>query len=234
VTDVSSARINADFALRVVDRAADARWRSSPLPGVDRRMLDRIGGEVARATSIVRYAPGSRFSRHVHGGGEEFFVLDGVFSDEAGDCPAGTYVRNPPGTSHAPFSVPGCTIFVKLWQFEAGDTEPVRMETRQAEWPPLSADGRAVLRLHAYRSIVTSLERWAPDARPVLAADPGGREVLVLEGSLQDEDGEYPPLTWIRDPTDGRRSSSAGPAGALVFVKTGHLCAHWLPLPPEA
>lgn len=227
----SPSRVNADFTRRVVDRAADACWRASPMPGVERRMLDRIGGEVARATSIVRYAPGSRFSRHVHGGGEEFLVLEGVFSDEAGDCPAGTYVRNPPGTSHAPFSVPGCTIFVKLWQFEAGDTEPVRLETRQAAWPPCAADGRSVLRLHAHGGIVTSLERWAANARPQRRVDPGGEELLVLEGSLHDESGDYPALTWIRHPPRGRPSPWAGPQGALVFVKTGHLGAHWLPLP---
>ena len=75
--------------------------------GVDRRPLDRIGEEVARATSIVRYAPGSRFSAHTHGGGEEFIVLDGVFQDEHGDYPPGTYVRNPPGTRHTPGSEPG-------------------------------------------------------------------------------------------------------------------------------
>jgi anti-sigma factor ChrR (cupin superfamily) len=230
----SSFRIHADFAVPVVERLADAEWRQSPMPGVERRMLDRIGGEVARATSIVRYAPDSRFSRHVHGGGEEFLVLEGVFSDEAGDCPVGTYVRNPPGTSHAPFSVPGCTIFVKLWQFQRGDTEPVRIDTRQVTWPPGTADGRAVLTLHVYGGIVTSLERWAPGARPSRAVAPGGEEMLVLEGSLHDAEGDYPPLTWIRRPDSSLRAPSAGPDGALVFVKTGHLGADWLPLPAGA
>jgi hypothetical protein len=59
-------------------------------------MLDRIGDEVARATSIVRYAPASHFSPHVHDGGEEFLVLEGTFQDEHGDYPVGSYVRNPP------------------------------------------------------------------------------------------------------------------------------------------
>src|SRR5689334_19491242 len=106
-------RLNADFAKRVAVHAAP--WTPSPMPGVARRMLDRLGDEVARATSIVRYAPGSSFSPHVHGGGEEFLVLDGVFSDEHGDCPAGTYVRNPPTSAHTPGTAAGCTIFVKLW-----------------------------------------------------------------------------------------------------------------------
>ena len=66
--------INADFSQRVVVHAAQLPWVPSPMAGVERRMLDRIGDEVARATSIVRYAPGSQFSPHTHGGGEEFLV----------------------------------------------------------------------------------------------------------------------------------------------------------------
>lgn len=110
--------INADFASRAAVHAGRLDWTPSPLPGVDRRMLDRVGEEVARATSIVRYAPGSHFSPHTHGGGEEFLVLDGVFQDEHGDFPVGTYVRNPPTSRHTPGSTAGCTIFVKLWQFD--------------------------------------------------------------------------------------------------------------------
>ena len=118
--------LNADFSKRVVVHAAQEPWVASPMPGVDRRMLDRIGDEVARATSIVRYAPGSAFSAHTHTGGEEFLVLEGVFQDEHGDYPAGTYVRNPPTSSHTPGAADGCTIFVKLWQFDLADRTEVR------------------------------------------------------------------------------------------------------------
>lgn len=106
-------QVNADFEQRAVMRPADARWQPSPLPGVERWMLDRVGSEVARATSLVRYAPGSRFERHVHGGGEEILVLDGVFSDHNGDHAAGVYLRNPPGSAHEPRSREGCLLFVK-------------------------------------------------------------------------------------------------------------------------
>ena len=95
--------------------------------GVDRRMLDRIGGETTRATTIVRYAPQSSFSQHVHDGGEEFIVLEGVFQDEHGDYPAGSYIRNPPTSSHTPSSEPGCVIFVKLWQFDLADRTPFKI-----------------------------------------------------------------------------------------------------------
>src|SRR5271166_3471905 len=100
-----------------------------PIAGVERRMLDRIGAEVARATTIVRYAPGSSFSTHTHDGGEEFLVLEGVFSDEHGDFPAGSYIRNPPTSRHTPGSAPGCTIFVRLWQFDPNDRTQVRVDT---------------------------------------------------------------------------------------------------------
>ena len=128
--------LNSDFRTRAAVHAARLNWTPSPIPGVDRRMLDRIGDEVARATSIVRYAPHSRFSAHTHGGGEEFLVLDGVFQDEHGDYPTGTYVRNPPTTSHTPGSEPGCTLFVKLWQFDPDDREPVRVDTSGLSFAP--------------------------------------------------------------------------------------------------
>jgi anti-sigma factor ChrR (cupin superfamily) len=89
--------LHSDFTRRVAVHAAQLPWVASPMAGVERRMLDRIGDEVARATSIVRYAPGSHFSSHTHGGGEEFLVLEGVFEDEtASSRPAPTSATHPP------------------------------------------------------------------------------------------------------------------------------------------
>src|SRR5262245_5377064 len=68
-------RINADFTKRASVHAGTSGWVQSPMPGVERRMLDRVGDEVARAMSIVRCAPGTAFSPHTHPGGEEFLVL---------------------------------------------------------------------------------------------------------------------------------------------------------------
>src|SRR5215475_11914183 len=128
--------LNSDFAARAAVHTAQLKWTPSPIPGVDRRMLDRIGEEVARATSIVRYASRSRFSPHTHDGGEEFLVLDGVFHDEHGNYPAGTYVRNPPGSSHSPRTAPGCTIFVKLRQMREDETRRVVIDTAAGAWQP--------------------------------------------------------------------------------------------------
>jgi anti-sigma factor ChrR (cupin superfamily) len=137
--------LNADFTKRAVVHAVTLDWKASPMPGVERRMLDRIGDEVARATTIVHYAPESQFTQHVHGGGEEFLGLEGVFQDEHGDFPAGTYVRNPPQSSHTPGSKPGCTMLVKLWQFDLADRTHVRLDTNQMA--PLDAKERDGVKL---------------------------------------------------------------------------------------
>ena len=120
--------LNSDFTQRVLVHSQELEWVDSPMQGVQRRMLDRIGDEVARATTIVKYDPGSHFSPHVHTGGEEFLVLDGVFQDEHGDFPVGSYIRNPPESRHTPGSEPGCVIFVKLWQFDPDDRTHVRLQ----------------------------------------------------------------------------------------------------------
>jgi anti-sigma factor ChrR (cupin superfamily) len=223
---MDSLRINADFDQRVVVPAPHAdSWVDSPLPGVRRHRLDRIGAEVARATSIVSYAPGSHFAAHRHDGGEEYLVLEGTFSDESGDHPAGTYVRNPPGSSHAPFSREGCTLFVKLWQFSPGDTQPVRIQTAEAAWRPGLVPGLSVMPLHEFDGISTALVRWAPNTRFNAHSHPGGEEILVLQGLFRDEHGEYPAGTWIRSPRGSRHAPFTGAEGALIYVKVGLLGA---------
>lgn len=223
-------QLHDDMTLRVTALPADAQWTPSPLAGVERRMLDRSGGEVARATSIVRYAPGARFDRHVHGGGEEILVLEGVFSDESGDHPAGTYLRNPPGSAHAPFSREGCVLFVKLWQFTAGDTAPLRLDTRAGEWRQGLVPGLTVLPLHSHDGIDTALVRWAPHTRFQPHTHPGGEEILVLQGVFSDEWGHYPQGSWLRSPRWSQHAPFTEAEGALILVKVGHLGATFLAL----
>ncbi|MBE0612948.1 MAG: cupin domain-containing protein [Burkholderiales bacterium] len=225
--------LNSDFAQRVVQGAHEAAWTASPLPGVERRMLDRIGAEVARATSIVRYAANSHFDRHVHGGGEEILVMEGVFSDERGDYPAGSYLRNPPGSSHAPFSRAGCTLFVKLWQFAPDDMQPVRIDTASAAWHAGLVAGLTVMPLHEHDGVSTALVRWAPHTRFSAHTHPGGEEILVLEGVFRDEDGDYPAGTWLRSPRGSRHTPYTGAEGALIYVKVGAIGANFMRLPAQ-
>lgn len=215
-------RINADFSERIVLRPQDREWVPSPMAGVERQMLDRIGEEVARATSIVRYAPESFFNEHTHGGGEEFLVLEGVFSDEYGDYPPGTYVRNPIGSKHVPFSKDGCTIFVKLHQFDAGDTEQKVIDTSAASFVAGTTPGLSVLPLHTYGTENCALVRWAPGTKFLPHKHWGGEEILVLEGTFQDEHGDYPAGTWLRGPHLSDHTPWSD-EGCLIYVKTGHL-----------
>ena len=214
--------VNADFNARVAIDARNMPWMASPQAGVERKMLDRVGDEVARATSIVRYAPGSVFAPHTHELGEEFLVLTGTFEDDQGAYPAGTYVRNPPGSRHRPFSTAGCEIFVKLRQFQAGDDARVVIATSQAAFRPGLVPGLTVLPLHEYGSEHVALVRWAPGTRFQAHTHWGGEEILVLEGTFSDEYGDYPAGSWLRNPHLSRHQPFSD-EGCLIYVKVGHL-----------
>ncbi|MGC3940119.1 cupin domain-containing protein [Roseobacter sp. EG26] len=212
--------LNADFTQRVVVHSDQMPWQASPMPGVDRRMLDRIGGEVARATTIVRYAPESQFSAHTHTGGEEFIVLDGVFQDEHGDYPAGTYVRNPPTTSHTPGSVSGCTIFVKLWQFDMADRNQFRKD--MAGELTTATNGIAQAILHQDERETVSYVVLDTGAHLALEAE-GGIEVLMIDGTMSESGEKLEKGSWLRLPEGAALSAIAGSQGAKVWIKSGHL-----------
>lgn len=215
-------QIRSDFAARAVVRPGDEPFVASPLPGVERLMLDRDGGEVARATTIVRYAPQSRFSAHLHDRGEEFLVLDGVFADEHGAYPAGTYVRNPPGSRHAPYSDAGCTLFVKLRQFAPEDLARIVIDTNCAGWRAGLVPGLGVMPLHEFGAEHVALVRWAAGSVFEPHGHPGGEELFVLEGTFEDEHGVYPKGSWLRSPPMSRHHRLTK-EGCTILVKVGHL-----------
>ena len=215
-------QINADMQQRVVVDCTAVPWQPSPLPGVERRPLERMGAESGRATSIVRYAPGSSFKPHRHPQGEEILVLEGTFADEHGSYPAGTWLKNPPGTSHAPSSPEGCLLFVKLCHLTDADTNTCATDTRTGEWRPGLVGGLQVLPLDSVGGTHTSLVRWAPGTRFTPHRHMGGEEILVLEGVFQDEFGNYPAGTWIRSP-HGSVHAPFSESGCLIYVKVGHL-----------
>ena len=214
--------INADLNQRAVIDTEAMDWMPSPLAGVERRMLDRHGAESGRATSLVRFAPGSAFDPHGHPEGEEFLVLDGVFSDETGDFGAGSYVRNPPGSRHKPHSEPGCTIFVKLCQMDPDDRETVHVDTNAAPWQPGPTPGYEIMPLFARGPERVALIRWSGAFEFPRHDHPGGEEILVLDGTLEDEHGQYPRGTWIRNPP-GSAHSAFGRQPGKILLKTGHL-----------
>ncbi|HMO45430.1 MAG TPA: cupin domain-containing protein [Rubrivivax sp.] len=211
--------VNADFSLRAAVVPQQYQWVASPQPGVERVMLDRLGAETGRATSIVRYASGSSFPQHRHSGGEEILVLGGTFSEGSDHYPAGWYLRNPPGSSHRPFSDEGATLFVKLCQMRADETQQVRIDTRDASrW--IVRDGRQSCPLFAGRGEQVSIERLAPSAG-VFSRRVEGAEMLVLEGSLHEGAMRYDPGSWIRLPAGQYPAFIAGSAGAAVYLRIG-------------
>lgn len=213
-------KLNADFEKRVVVHSDRMEWMASPMPGVERRMLDRIGGEVARATTIVRFAAGSKFSEHTHTGGEEFIVLDGVFQDEHGDFPEGTYVRNPPTTAHTPGSETGCTIFVKLWQFDMDDRKQFRKNMFDEPGTTVNGVGTALLHQDDHETVTFSrIEGGAT----LNNSDAGGIEMLVIDGAVEEGGETLGKGAWLRLPEGQSLAATSHDGGAKVWIKTGHL-----------
>jgi hypothetical protein len=211
-------RLNDDLSVRTAIRAAGMDWTPSPAAGVDRRMLYRVGDEIARATSIVRFAPESRFPLHTHGGGEEILVLEGVFSDEIGDYPAGSYLRNPPDTAHAPGSREGCILFVKLWQFRADDDAIVML--RPEDIAAREATGGAVL--FDSSSETVRIRHWPPGAEIDLP-NSQGLELFSLSGSMEAEGEIFEALSWFRLPPPQSFRARAGSDGVRLWFKQGPL-----------
>jgi quercetin dioxygenase-like cupin family protein len=215
-------RLHDDLRVRTLVHAGTMDWVASPAAGVQRRMLFRIGDEKARATSIVRYAPGSRFARHGHAGGEEFLVLDGVFQDETGDFPAGSYVRNPPGTAHEPGSAPGCTILVKLWQFDAYDRARVVRRPGEGDtlFPRPGVKSSVLLFEGAGERVIA--EDWQSGAE-VGIDNPHGLEVFVVDGGFAEGGDTLTRWSWLRLPAGTPVRAHVGPDGARVWYKAAPL-----------
>jgi anti-sigma factor ChrR (cupin superfamily) len=213
--------IRADFSVRAVVTPDDYQWSPAPQPGVERVMLDRKGDEKARATSLVSYAPGSVFPSHPHPGGEEILVLDGTFSDADGDYPAGWYLRNPPGSQHAPFSAAGTLLFVKLWQMPESERRAVRVDTRIASlW--VTQGQRLICPLFKSGDEHVSLQKLSPTAR-VLTGPVDGAEILVLAGDVREGDLRYATGSWLRLPAGDYSALVAGDGGATIYLKAGPL-----------
>lgn len=212
---------NLDFSKRVVINSDKLEWINSPSAGVLRKPLARSEQINGHITSIVSYAPGSNFSEHKHPFGEEIYVLEGVFSDETGDYPKGSYIRNPPGSKHKPFSVEGCVIFVKLNQFNSQDLLQVNINCAEIPW--LAGVGELQVKpLHSFETEGVALVKWPANETFQPHRHFGGEEVLVLSGEFKDEHGVYPTNTWIRSPHLSEHFPYVTQE-TVILVKTGHL-----------
>ena len=218
---ISPINLNMNFEQRVVINTNDQEWLPSPKPGVSRKPLAREEAEQGHATSIVKYNAGASFSEHDHPLGEEIFVLEGTFSDQTGDHPAGTYIRNPKGFVHAPYSKNGCVLFVKLHQFQNDDTKQVRVNTQETPWLP-GQGGLEVMPLHEHLGEHVALVKWPANEVFQPHRHFGGEEVLVLSGEFKDQFGHYPTGTWIRSPHMSQHHPFVTEP-TVILVKTGHV-----------
>jgi len=214
--------LNMDLQRVAISLAGEQHWVTSPADGVSRVHLEREAEESGRTTSFVKFAAGACFPAHVHPLGEEIYVLEGVFSDEFGDYPAGSYLRNPPGSAHSPFTREGCTLFVKLEQFKPGDDAQVVIRPADQQWRPGIGNLR-VLPLHAYETESTALVFWPAEEKFQTHRHWGGEEIVVLTGKFCDEHGEYPQGSWLRSPHLSQHTPFVGTEETLILVKTGHL-----------
>ncbi len=213
--------LNMQFDKLVVIDTGTMDWEASPMAGVWRKPLAREAAEHGHTTSVVRYDAGSHFSAHLHPKGEEILVLEGVFSDEHGDYPAGTYIRNPPGSKHSPSSDPGCILLVKLDQFDSSDDTQLRIDTRNTAWMP-GESKLEIMPLHDHERESVFLVKWPADTRLRSQRNFGGKEIFVVSGELQDECGRYPAGTWLRYPHNCEHCPYVEEA-SVIWVKSGHL-----------
>ena len=218
-------RLNADIARPVVVDTASMAWQASPSPSVWRKRLELSGPvEAGRVTSIVRYARDSEFLAHEHPDGEEILVLEGTFSDQHGDYPAGSFLLNPEGFVHAPFSREGCVLLVKLRQYPGLDRPQIAIDTNTAPWQPGALPGVSVLPLYADDTYPETIRlvRFAPGTRSPDHVHDGGEEMFVLDGALADSDGHYETGCWARFPP-GSHHAAFSEQGCTLYVKSGHL-----------
>ena len=217
----NSINLNMDFDKKIVIQTDQMDWQNSPSKLVFRKPLARAGQESGHATSIVKYLKGAKFKEHQHPNGEEILVLDGTFSDENGDYPKGTYIRNPHGTSHSPYSHEGCLLLVKLYQFQTTDKQQIVIDTNKAQWQ--QGIGRLqVMHLHSHIHEHTALVKWPKNEIFQAHNHFGGEEIFVMNGQFQDQFGMYPKGTWLRSPHNSQHKPFVEEE-TIIWVKTGHL-----------
>jgi anti-sigma factor ChrR (cupin superfamily) len=222
---MTSESLNGDLNQYVAVDTTQMQWTASPSGTVWRKRVHRVGPpESGQVTSVVRYDANANFPQHDHPDGEEILVLEGVFSDEHGDWPAGTYLLNPEGFRHAPFSKEGCVLFVKLRQFPGAKRQHVVIDSEHLPWsttPTAGVDIKPLYQQAGFEDVV-HLERWSADARLGIRSYKHGAELFVLDGSFDDERGSYAAGSWLRFPVNSAHEPRTT-TGCTLYVKRGGL-----------
>jgi anti-sigma factor ChrR (cupin superfamily) len=213
--------LNMDFTQTVIIDTQSQGWIDSSASGVWRKPLAREQRDNGHVTSLVRYDPGARFAQHGHPMGEEILVLDGIFADEYGDFPAGSYIRNPPGFNHTSYSDTGCLLFVKLHQFQPDDRQQIHIDTRKT--PKMPGLGKLrIMPLHEFKAEHTALVYWPAGHQPAESGSWGGEEMFVMSGQLRSQHTPYPQGTWMRGPRLSHALAQVE-QDTVIWLKTGHL-----------
>ncbi len=215
--------LNGDLSKRTVVDTQALSWSASPGAQVWRKRVHLVGPpESGQVTSVVRYEPGARFPEHDHPEGEEILVLEGTFSDHRGDWPAGSYLLNPEGFSHAPWSEEGCTLFVKLRQYPGGDREQLALQTSERPWQHSVRREAQWKKLYAQEPYTDfmRLEAWDSPADLGQINFPRGAELFVLKGGFSDAEGNYGTHCWLRIPAGGSIAPTSNEYCEL-YIKEG-------------
>lgn len=214
---------NADIGRRVTTHINHAKWVATRSKGVELLRFEHINEVKDVATSLMRFAPGSYCPTHVHGGGEEYLVLEGTFQDEAGDYPTGSYVRQPPGSRHTPRTDEGCLLFMKTWQFAPRDRRHVNIDAfAQAIYTTRMRPGVEMQSLFSDSREDVRIEHWAPNQLIELVPC-NGLELIVLTGDYTEIGVAHKRYSWSRLPPGCPLKARAGEFGTRVLVKEGHL-----------
>jgi hypothetical protein len=213
--------LNGDLSQFVVMRTAEMPWSASPSGTVWRKRLHRVGPEESgQVTTVVRFEPGATFASHDHPDGEEILVLDGVFSDEQGDFGKGSYLLNPEGFRHAPFSREGCTLFVKLRQYPGRNRPERHLDTAGIPWETQGPGVRsqALFNDEGFPDS-TWLEEWQGGHVREFSGE-GGVEIFLIEGTAECREGLFGPGDWLRFPA-GRAVEISARTAVRAYVKRG-------------
>lgn len=228
-------QINANFSVPVIIESNLLDWsitpaisttvlpkmsRATPMSGVRQHCFEHVINKKTRLTSLLKFSAGRSFKKFGHESGEEFLVLSGVFSDAGGDYGAGYYVRNPPGTTHAPYTRHGCIVLFKLGQFQALDNKRVRINTLDsvARWRAAGEPGVSCMDLHQFSEEQVHLYRIRSECWITFKPSRCGLEIFVCEGYINVKDKCYATGCWLRYPAGSKiKVSSMG--GACLYVK---------------
>jgi hypothetical protein len=203
--------VNVDFNIPVSVETKLIDWQMSSINGNNKKYFERFERTKYYITVLIQFPAGRTFRKFGHEGGMELLVLSGVFSDSDGDYGAGSYVRNPAGTYHQPFTSNGCTVLLKLGRFQPMDRKRVVIDTMNSahRWLPVADPGVSRLALHHFSEEDIYLYRIRSECWITFKHENHGLELFICNGSISVKGDLYVPGDWLRYPVGSKVKVSA-------------------------